>query len=776
MDESALETRSVTRRGVHTRVIPFTHGWLFGGPAVDGSSQPGFDDSEFERITLPHSNTLVSWHDFDRSEYQYVSVYRRHFTFPHRLRGQRVFIDFEGSMGASTVTINGEQLGEYKGGYTPFSFELTEHIDWEGENVIAVAVDSRRDRYDVPPFVEGGEIDFDTFGGIYRDVSLRIVPETFIENVSATPVDVMDDDRRLDIRCYLDSARDATGRVEVTLRDDGDRVAAEHTDAASSDEIVELSLTGLETIELWDVTHPKLYDVRVRLRTDDGAVSEYRTRVGFRDARFERDGFYLNGRRLKIFGLNRHQLFPYVGTAMPERIQRRDAEILKEELNCNFVRTSHYVQSPAFMNACDELGLLVWDEMPGWGHVGDEDWQDVCVEHVETMIRRDWNHPSIVLWGVRVNEGEHQTATFEERLIDRAHELDASRQTTGALDTTERDTPLLQDVRGQNDYVFPDGDEDFPFRPPTDGEPYLVSEAVGQKIPDGSFTNYYRRTEPGTTQQARRHASAHNLGASSDAYAGVVAWCAFEYNSPINAPGDVKTPGVCDLFRIPKRGASFYRSQVDPRERVVLEPAFYWDFGPNAPREGPGEDAMICSNCERLDVSVGGEHRATVTPDRKRFPYLHYPPFFVDLTVDRAETPDLRIDGFVDDQKIISKSFSADEAGDRLFVEADDDEIVGDGSDMTRLVFRAVDRYGAPRPFVEGDIELELEGPGEIVGDNPFEFEDAGGAGAVWIRAEAGRSGTIRVDAEHPTLGVREAEIEVMEAQRREQEVVWYDS
>ena len=130
----------------------------------------------------------------------------------------------------------------------------------------------------------------------------------------------------------------------------------------------------------------------------------YRTAIGFREARFTPDGFMLNGEHVKLRGLNRHQTFPYVGGAMPARVQRRDAWILRRELHCNIVRTSHYPQSPAFLDACDELGLLVLEEIPGWQHIGDRAWQDLAVRNVGAMIRRDWNHPSIVLWGVRINE------------------------------------------------------------------------------------------------------------------------------------------------------------------------------------------------------------------------------------------------------------------------------------------------------------------------------------------------------------------------------------
>ena len=125
---------------------------------------------------------------------------------------------------------------------------------------------------------------------------------------------------------------------------------------------------------------------------------------GFRQATFQTDGFHLNGQRLEIFGLNRHQLFPYTGMAASERLQRRDAELLRNELNCNMVRCSHYPQSPYFLDACDELGLMVWEEPPGWQYIGDAAFQAIVLQNVHDMVVRDRNRPSVIVWATRLNE------------------------------------------------------------------------------------------------------------------------------------------------------------------------------------------------------------------------------------------------------------------------------------------------------------------------------------------------------------------------------------
>jgi beta-galactosidase len=491
-------------------------------------------------------------------------------------------VDFAGVMTAATVTINGHKLGEYRGGYTPFSFELTPHLRSDAPNVLAVEVDST-ERPDIPPF--GGNIDYLTFGGIYREVALRIVPAVFIENVFAKPVDVLGDGRRVEVKCPLqgESANPLTLKVELR---DGDRVLSSVEGPPSAPPLI---LSKVGAIDLWDLDRPKLYTVTARLYQGGAPIDEYSTRIGFREARFTPQGFMLNGKHIKLRGLNRHQTFPFVGGAMPARAQQRDALILKRELKCNIVRTSHYPQSPYFLDACDEIGLLVFEEIPGWQHIGDQAWQDLAVRNVEQMIRRDWNHPSIVLWGVRINESQDDHA-FYTRTNALAHELDNSRQTGGVRYLY--DSELLEDVMTMNDFGFP-------LRPPNHPL-YLNTEFNGHMFPTKRNDNVDRVME-----HALRHARVHNQLASDDRYAGGIGWCAFDYNTHANfGSGDkICYHGVTDIFRILKPAGQFYRSQCDPKEEVVLEPCFNWSQGDQS--EGGGiRHAVIVSNCDHLKIHV----------------------------------------------------------------------------------------------------------------------------------------------------------------------------
>ncbi|GAB3056586.1 glycoside hydrolase family 2 TIM barrel-domain containing protein [Intrasporangium mesophilum] len=755
----------------HVR-IPLDTGWRFGPlPESADATALDFADTAFEEVTLPHSTARLSWRDVrprdfpgeyagGAAPYEGVWIYRREFDLPSGADGARVFVDFGASMASSTVHLNGQRLGTYAGGYTPFTFELTDGLR-PGRNLLVVRVDSRRTQTGIPPF--GGSfgndptlvrVDFDTFGGLHRSVSLRVVPQTFIENVFAKPLDVLTDGRRLEVDCHLEGTAALTqvASVEVELRDGSRLVRRGTAQVANGIPLAQVSLTELSDVELWDVDNPKLYTLSVVLREGpDGSgrpLHEYSTRVGIRETQFTPNGFYLNGKHLKIRGINRHEIYPYVGNAMPDRVKARDAHIIRHELNCTMVRTSHYPHSDAFLDACDEVGLLVWDEMPGWGFVGGQAWQDVATENVEKMIRRDWNHPSVVLWAVRVNESNASFAAFETQLNDLAHRLDPTRQTSGAYSGTQT---LRQDVRGQNDYA---DDEWHPLTPPRPGR-YIISEAVGQKRPGGDFTQTYTRTDAVAAQQAqaRRHALVHSAATADDRYAGVLAWCAFEYLSPRNSVRDIKTPGVCDIFRVPKLGASFYQAQLPPSERVVVQPAFYWDFGPASPT-GPGRDALIFSNCDRLDLELDGRPYAWLTPDHTRFAGLDHPPFPVDLLFEGDRRPvELTIKGYVGDRLVTSRTMSADPSGDRLAVTVDDAAIRADGIDATRVVFRAVDGDGFPRPFVTGRVQIDTAGPVDVVGDRDFDFEGAGGVGAVWVRSAGRRAGRAVITASHPTLG-----------------------
>lgn len=755
------------------RTISLNRGWLFGGKFSEAATEPAFDDSAFSPVTLPHCVAAMSWQDWKPAMWEEVWIYRRHFAVPAAWRNARLFLDFEAVMAGATPVVNGHSLPKHKGGYLPFQYEITNWLKPD-DNVLALAVDSRW--LNVPPAGSPrgpGAVDYYLPGGIIRPVRLRVVPPVFISDLFAKPVNVLESGRRVEVTCAIDAAvlPPQPLQLEVDLMDGARRMAGVSqtvTLAQPGETQVKLTLSNLGNVALWDAESPRLYEVVATLKSEAEPLHAFRRRIGFREARFELDGFYLNGRRRQLFGLNRHELFPYVGYAMPERVIRRDARILRHELNCNVVRCSHYPQAEAFLDACDELGLMVWEETPGWQYVGDQTFQDLVVRDVQDMVRRDRNHPSIIIWGVRVNESANQPALYR-RTKEVADTLDGSRPTSGSMTPSSRknwQTEWRQDVFAFDDY-HADPDGSVGIEPPVPGVPYLLAEAVGQMDYGRSktFRRKYRRAGDlfEQQQQAVLHAQAHSKAARDKRGSGVIAWCAFDYGSPVNSYQGVKCPGVADIFRIPKLGASFYRAQGEPQKRPVIEPSFYWDFGPQSPR-GPGKNAAIFSNCDRLELFLDGRSLATLHPDRENYPNLSHPPFFVDLELDGSGKPELRIDGYVGRQRVLSRAFSANPAQDQFVAFADDAELVADGSDATRLVVMAADKFGAVRPFFSGTVTFAIAGPGILVGDNPFELGGNGGAAAVYIKTKPGETGRIQVTASHPSLGTKSVKIEVRPA------------
>ena len=227
--------------------------------------------------------------------------------------------------------------------------------------------------------------------------------------------------------------------------------------AAYSGEL-SLPITGvLNGVHPWSIEHPTLYTLTVQLirpgsaGLPDRVLDEKTIRFGFRTVQFVAGGLYLNGQRVELRGLNRHQSYAYQGYAMPDSIQQLDAQLLKKQLGCNAVRTSHYPQSPAFLDACDELGLLVFVEMPGWQHIGDEAWQAQALQNCREMVCQCRNHPSVFLWGVRVN-GSSDNEAFYKRTNEAVHRLDPTRPTGGVR--IARKSQLLEDVYAYNDYSY----------------------------------------------------------------------------------------------------------------------------------------------------------------------------------------------------------------------------------------------------------------------------------------------------------------------------------
>jgi beta-galactosidase len=327
-----------------------------------------------------------------------------------------------------------------------------------------------------------------------------------------------------------------------------------------------------------------------------------------------------------------------------------------------------------------------------------------------------------------------------------ARQLDPTRQTGGIRYFQESE--FLEDVFTMNDF-------DFPLRAPNHPL-YLNTEFVGHTYPTKSIDNNERQRE-----HTIRHARVHDQLASNPQFAGGIGWCAFDYNTHADfGSGDrICYHGVTDIFREPKPAAGFYRSQCDPEEEIVLEPAYHWAFGD----ENMGfSGALVSSNCDHLKFYMSGVLIAEADPDRKQFPHLKYPLFTAVPSGSRgAPWGDLRIEGYIQGKQVISRSFSGKGVDQKFALLPDDAALVADGADTTRVVLRVTDEFDAIRPFANDAIRLELTGPAELIGDNPFVL--VGGTGAVWIRAGE-LPGKARLTAHHPIFGARHVEFEIKPA------------
>jgi beta-galactosidase len=266
------------------------------------------------------------------------------------------------------------------------------------------------------------------------------------------------------------------------------------------------------------------------------------------------------------------------------------------------------------------------------------------------------------------------------------------------------------------------------------------------------------------TEHAMRHARVHNQLASDKAYAGGIGWCAFDYNTHANfcSTDRVCYHGVADIFRIAKPAGGFYKSQCDPKEEIVLEPAFDWARGD---RNESFTTAMVSSNCDEVKIYISDRLVAELKPDRETFPHLQYAPFVTNLRdAFRKGWGDLKLEGYIDGKKVIEKQLSGRGADRQLLVQADDTELTGDGIDATRVVFRVTDEFGSGRPLANAALQLSLTGPGEIIGENPFAL--FGGVGAVWIKTKEA-TGVIRLTVAHPTLGNKTVTIKAVAPKTR---------
>ena len=528
----------------------FTPNWFAGFETGEGAGTS---------VRLPHTVAECPQHYADHNGYQMVCGYRRKLDLGEELAGKHIFLQFDGAAHIATVYLNGRELVSHRCGYTGFRVEITEEAVLGGENLLAVKLDTTENP-EVPPF--GFVIDYLTYGGLYREVWLDVKEKSYIEDLYITTPDLT----TLKIKPAFHNASDCIVLVEL-LKGERQLVRKAFT-------TVGVITIDCPMVKPWDCDHPILYTCRVSLLKIGKVLDVQEVKVGFRTAEFKEDGFYLNGKKTFLRGLNRHQCFPYVGYAAPESLQRQDARILKEELNCVAVRTSHYPQSHHFIDECDRLGLLVFTEIPGWQHIGGEAWKHQAVENTREMVRQYRNHPSIILWGVRINESRDNDELY--KLTNAvARETDPSRAISGVRNFEK--SSLLEDVYAYNDFSHTGRNPGCKSKKAvmTDKKKALmITEHNGHMFPTKAFDSWEKRQE-----QALRHLRVLNDAAAGGEHAGCFGWCMFDYatHKDFGSGDRICYHGVMDAFRNPKLAAYAYASQGEGR--TVLAVGSSMDIG-----------------------------------------------------------------------------------------------------------------------------------------------------------------------------------------------------
>ncbi len=728
------------------KVMNFNTEWLYLPSDDPGARLAGFDDSGFEPVGIPHANTVLGAHkgdDFQKyiEQYRFVSWYRRHFTLPGDWAGKRVTVGFEGVATVADVYVNGQFAGRHKGAYTGFSFDITDYVSFGSANVIAVRVDSTR-HADIPP--EGGEVDYCLFGGIVRNVTLTVTEPAYIGDVFLTAPVLSAESGRVRAAVSVRNTADAKKSlsVETVIYD---KKGAEVTRAVSGAALVaEGGSFTFDTPEiagprLWSVDDPYLYTAAVNLIENGATVDAVETKIGLRWFEFTDTGFYLNGKMLKLRGVNRHEQWPWQGRAVPDKLQARDADMVKDT-GFNAVRCSHYPQSPAFLSRCDEIGLIVFEEAPGWQYVGDGGWREIYKDNIEEMIIRDRNHPSIVTWGVRVNESwdDRELYTSTAAL---AKALDPTRPTHGVRRNENYDsTEMIEDIFCAN-YVYPEEPRFSPF---------ISSEHSWEHWTDGC--NLPWATDAQAMENTKSFADAVNYYYGSDRCLGGFAWSMFDYNNEVNytRTGHVFYSGMYDIFRLDKPVAHFYRAQKEWTEGVELYIASCWT--PDSPSE-----VEVYGNCDEVELLVNGRSVGKIKPNL--YMNVPHPAFRFENVSFEAGT--LTAVGYVNGREAARAERRTPGPAARLSVVPDYGALTADGADMTSVTVVLSDENGTRLPYADERVSIAVDGPADFIGETPIALE--GGRAAFMIRSRFRRAGTVTCTVSAEGVEPGKCEIEIIE-------------
>lgn len=730
----------------------FSTHWLYMPKDIVGGEDPNLKDAGFDHVSVPHANIITPGETFDPDLFRFVSWYRKHFRPDDSWKGKLVTARFQGVMTVADVYVNGKHLAQHKGGYTSFDVDLTPALRFGADNVIAVRVDSR-ERKDVPPEGAPKFFGFLAFGGIQRDVQLIVRDKLHIERVYYVTSRIQPDaavDAQVTVRNDRATAAMVAVRVHI-LDDQGKEVAAAASDVnlnAGEEKDVHADAAPIVDPKLWDPDHPNRYVAIAEVSDGAGTTDRDATWIGLRQLDWNNNGLLINGHPLKIRGMNRHQTQTFIGGAVPNRLQRRDALILKYGLGLNMVRSSHYPPDPEFLDECDRIGLLVMDEFPDWQYVGQTpEWQQNAIDMARDMILRDRNHPSIILWGVHANEGsvhENDDRAFYAKTYGLVRDLDPTRRPAGARESSGWHGKLVpEEVLTVNDYSPLDS-----WPQPMTGQPWLITEyGDAEQFP-------VWQDESDLLRFALRWARQMNSTYAHLELAGSVGWAAFDYASPeFNTPWAV-TAYHCldDVYRLPKGFAGYVvESQKDPDlYGAVVHILSYWRRGEAA--------LWVASNADEVEVLVNGKSIGRQRPSE----YTSLPhPLFKFALGDAFQKGTVEAVAYRHGEEVAREQMRTPEDAQALQVIPDDSAIIGDSADITRVVVYAVDANGTIAPYEDRRINIDVQG-GRLLGMSQVHLE--GGRIAFYVQAREGEPGPIMVRVSAEGLTPAEQSVAVQSA------------
>ncbi len=734
-----------------TLVLPLQQQWKFRRCAPDDSKPAAWTEVE-----LPHSPFVA---DLDGREHWFgLCDYECTVQWPADAPTGRCALFVGAAMHTAVVSIDGGEVGRHEGGYLPFEIDLTERLRDGRPHTLRLRLDNR-DNPDVPPGKPYAELDFCWYGGLYRQVELRCYPPLhFTDAVAAGEIA----GGGVFVRTLAASEQQATLAVRAHVRNTAPRPQAftPEIELWAGDDCVARCTGGALTLaagatqhweheltvphpQLWSPAAPALHRLKVVLRAPDGTVLDERIeRCGIRRVAFSRSrGLELNGRTFRPRGTNRHQEYPHAGYAVPPAAQRRDARRIKEA-GFDYVRLSHYPQAPEFLEACDELGLLVMNAIPGWQFVGGEKFQEACVQHARDLIRRDRNHPCVILWELSLNETTMDEA-FMARLHAVGHEEYPGDQmfTCGWID--RYDVFIHSRQHGQI-HRWCNGEKALVVAEYGDWEFYAANHGFDQKTGAGVFVrtsnSRQRRAdgERGLRQQVENHLLALNDTLASPA-ASDGQWAVFDYArgyDPHRA-----ACGVMDVHRLPKFSRWFYRSQRAPCE----DGGAGWSGGPVvfiASHWTPASHlrVLVFSNCDEVELSLNGRSFGRACPAWAwHTQHLPHPPFVFDLP---AFAPgQLQASGFVGGRAVAQHVVAT--PGEPFGLEISFDATGADSfagePDLVLVYAQVVDRQGTLCVEASPPLHFFVEGGAEML--NATEIVAEAGIASAVIRVPAASEG-----------------------------------